>query len=71
MDSDFFTDGYADKKELEAIESRIGELTQELQRADDYSAGRTNKEIEEEIAALVKKKDDILHKKEHEEDSKK
>lgn len=69
MDSDFFTDGYADKKALEEISKHIEELEDELHHGYDHTTGRSDQEIKDEIAALMKQKEDLLVKLEHEEDS--
>lgn len=59
MDSDFFTDGYAEKKELEEIEARLLELRSELTGGFEHSAGRSDKELEEQIDELIKRKEEL------------
>jgi len=68
MDSDFFTEGYADKKALDEIEKRISELHAEHAGGFDYVTGRSKHDIEKEIEALSKQRDDLLLKLEHNEE---
>lgn len=60
MDSDFFSEGFAEKKELEHIAARISELRAEMNGAQDHSTGRSHALIQKEIEELEKKRD-LLH----------
>ena len=62
MDSDFFTEGYADKKALDEIEKRIEELRSELAGGFDHATGRSKHDVEKEIEALTQQKDGLLLK---------
>lgn len=68
MDSEFFIDGYEERKEIAHLEARIDELTIELNEDLQSETGRSKKHIEEEIDELVKKKMELLSKLSHEED---
>ena len=59
MDSDFFTDDYAQKKELGDIEERLRELEDEL-TAGYEQTGRPHSYVREEIARLSERKEVIL-----------
>ena len=66
MDSDFFTDGYADKKELAEVVARLAELQDELHGGYEQT-GRPLSYVEEEIERLTKRQDELLLALEHEE----
>jgi hypothetical protein len=66
MNSDFFTDGYADKKELESIEAMLFELQNELHAGVGESTGRTIEHVRTRIEELQKKKEEILRRLPHE-----
>ncbi len=59
MKSNFFDEGYAEKKELEEIEKRLLELRTELRHDDDHTTGRSDTLLRAEIHQLEKKKQEI------------
>jgi len=65
MNSDYFSDGYADQKMLEEIDAKLSELRHELTHGFDHTTGRSDSQIEEEIKALEKKRDELHLKLEH------
>jgi hypothetical protein len=67
MDSDYFTEGYAEKKELVEIEERLASLKDELTQSGEYSTGRSETDIKEQIEALERRKEELHLKIEHEE----
>lgn len=67
MDSDFFSEGYAHKKELDEIRERIESLQSELTGGYDHTTGRSQQEIQDKIASLRKRQDELLLKLKHEE----
>lgn len=65
MKSDFFDEGYADKKALEDIEKQLLELRAELRHEGDHTTGRSDTLLRAEIHQLEKKREEIHLKLEH------